>query len=165
MRSIAILAHMDFHIGSGLAGIHDGGNVAQDVHFYGGQYGMWTRKPSPGWQFTLIDATFEGQREAAIREHEAGLDLIRPNSGTSLRRLPSMLTYSDELWMRDGRMENVSGPAVIISNENSARTEINMENVVCRKVPFLRHIAKAESKSTGPAEMYRSEDVFSRSSL
>src|ERR1700689_2305703 len=31
------LAHMDFHIGSGLAGIHDGGNVAQDVHFYGGQ--------------------------------------------------------------------------------------------------------------------------------
>jgi hypothetical protein len=28
------LAHMDFHIGSGLAGIHDGGNVAQDVHFY-----------------------------------------------------------------------------------------------------------------------------------
>src|ERR1700735_5414532 len=43
------LAHMDFHIGSGLAGIHDGGNVAQDLHFYGGQYGIWTRKPSPGW--------------------------------------------------------------------------------------------------------------------
>jgi hypothetical protein len=42
------LAHMDFHIGSGLAGIHDGGNVARDVHFYGGQYGIWTRKPSPG---------------------------------------------------------------------------------------------------------------------
>jgi hypothetical protein len=65
------LAHMDFHIGSGLAGIHDGGNVAQDVHFYGGQYAIWTRKPSPGWQFTVIDATFEGQREAAIREREA----------------------------------------------------------------------------------------------
>jgi Pectate lyase superfamily protein len=72
------LAHMDFHIGSGLAGIHDGGNVAEDVHFYGGQYGIWTRKPSPGWQFTVIDATFDGQREAAIREHEAGLTLIRP---------------------------------------------------------------------------------------
>ncbi len=58
------LAHIDFRIGSGLAGIHDGGNVAQDVHFFGGQYGIWTRKPSPGWQFTVIDATFEGQREA-----------------------------------------------------------------------------------------------------
>ncbi|HEY9139642.1 MAG TPA: glycosyl hydrolase family 28-related protein, partial [Bryobacteraceae bacterium] len=55
------LAHMDFHIGSGLAGIHEGGNVAEDVHFYGGRYGIWTRTPSPGWQFTVIDATFEGQ--------------------------------------------------------------------------------------------------------
>src|SRR5271154_2090598 len=54
------LAHMDFHIGSGLAGIHDGGNVAEDVHFYGGKYGIWTRKPSPGWQFTIIDASFPG---------------------------------------------------------------------------------------------------------
>jgi Pectate lyase superfamily protein len=72
------LAHMDFHIGSGLAGIHDGGNVAQDMHFFGGRYGIWTRKPSPGWQFTVIDATFEGQSVAAIREHEAGLTLVRP---------------------------------------------------------------------------------------
>jgi len=72
------MSHMDFHIGSGIAGIHDGGNVAQDVYFFGGQYGIWTRKPSPGWQFSVIDGTFEGQREAAIREHEAGLTLIRP---------------------------------------------------------------------------------------
>ncbi len=42
------LAHMDFQIGSGLAGIHDGGNVAQDVHFYGGKYGIWTRKALAG---------------------------------------------------------------------------------------------------------------------
>jgi hypothetical protein len=102
------LAHMDFHIGSGLAGIHDGGNVAQDVHFYGGQYGIWTRKPSPGWQFTLLDATFEGQREAAIREHEAGLTLIRPQ----FKNVPTAISidpeYSDELWIKDGRMENIS---------------------------------------------------------
>ncbi len=47
------LAHMDFHIGSGLAALHDVGNEAEDLHFYGGQYGIMTRKPSPGWQFTL----------------------------------------------------------------------------------------------------------------
>jgi hypothetical protein len=131
------LAHMDFRIGSGLAGIHDGGNVAQDVHFYGGQYGVWTRKPSPGWQFTLIDASFEGQREAAIREHEAGLTLIRPQ----FKNVPTAISidakYSDELWIKDAWMENISGPAVIISNENNARTEINMENVVCRGVPVF----------------------------
>lgn len=56
------LAHMDFRIGSGLAGVHDVGNEAEDLHFYGGQYGIMTRKPAPGWQFTLLDSTFEGQR-------------------------------------------------------------------------------------------------------
>jgi hypothetical protein len=148
------LAHMDFHTGSGLAGIHDGGNVAQDLHFYGGQYGIWTRKPSPGWQFTIIDATFEGQREAAIREHEAGLTLIRPQ----FKNVPTAISidaqYSDELWVKDGRMENVSGPAVIISNENSARTEINMEGVICRKVPVFVAYRESEKHIAGPAEMY-----------
>jgi hypothetical protein len=42
------LAHMDFHIGTGLAALHDVGNEAEDLHFYGGQYGIITRKPSPG---------------------------------------------------------------------------------------------------------------------
>ena len=148
------LAHIDFHIGSGLAGIHDGGNVAQDLHFYGGQYGIWTRKPSPGWQFTVIDATFEGQREAAIREHEAGLTLIRPQ----FKNVPTAISidakYSDELWVKDGRMENVSGPAVIISNENSARTEINMENVICRKVPVFVAYRESGKRIAGSAEMY-----------
>jgi hypothetical protein len=148
------LAHMDFHIGSGLAGIHDGGNVAQDVHFYGGQYGIWTRKPSPGWQFTVIDATFEGQREAAIREREAGLTLIRPQ----FKNVPTAISidaqFSDELWIKDGRMENITGPAVIISNENSARTEINMENVVCQSVPVFVSYRESAKSVAGPSEIY-----------
>ena len=131
------LAHMDFHIGSGLAGVHDGGNVAQDVHFFGGQYGIWTRKPSPGWQFSVIDATFEGQREAAIREHEAGLTLIRPQ----FKNVPTAISidagYAEELWVKDGRLDGVTGPAFVISNENNAHTEINMENLICRNVPVF----------------------------
>jgi hypothetical protein len=148
------LAHMDFHIGSGLAGIHDGGNVAQDVHFYGGQYGIWTRKPSPGWQFTIIDASFEGQREAAIREHEAGLTLIRPQ----FKNVPTAISidpkYSDELWVKDGRMENVSGPAVVISNENNAHTEINLENIVCRNVPIFASYRESGKQVAGRDGMY-----------
>src|SRR5260370_5464112 len=148
------LAHMDFHIGSGLAGIHDGGNVAEDVHFYGGQYGIWTRKPSPGWQFTVIDATFEGQREAAIREHEAGLTLIRPQ----FKDVPTAISidpkYSDELWVKDARMENISGPAVVISNEKNARTEVNMENVACSKVPVFVSYRESGKQVAGPGISY-----------
>ena len=154
------LSHMDFKIGSGLAGIHDGGNVAQDVHFYGGQYGIWTRKPSPGWQFTIIDASFEGQSKAAIREHEAGLTLIRP----SFKNVPTAIDidqrYSDELWIRDARMENISGPAIIISNENNPRTEINAENVICQKVPVFSLLRESGRKTNGPGELY-SVKIFS----
>jgi hypothetical protein len=148
------MAHMDFHVGSGLAGIHDGGNVAQDVHFYGGQYGIWTRKPSPGWQFTIIDATFEGQREAAIREHEAGLTLIRPRFKSVPTAISIDSKYSDELWVRDGYMENVTGPAVIVSNENNARTEINMEGVVCNHVSVFALYRESNKQIVSRDGMY-----------
>jgi len=149
------LAHINFRIGSGLAGIHDGGNEAEDLHFFGGKYGIWTRKPSPGWQFTVIDSSFEGQTEAAIREHEAGLTLIRPyfkNVPTAISIDPK---YSDELWVKDARMEQISGPAVIISNELSLRTEINMENVLCRAVPVFVSFRESDKKVDGPLELYQ----------
>ncbi len=148
------LAHMDFHVGSGLAGIHDGGNVAEDLHFFGGKYGIWTRKPSPGWQFTVIDSTFEGQSEAAIREHEAGLTLIRPQ----FKNVPTAISiddrYSDELWVKDGRFENISGPAVIVSNEHNPRTEINMEDAICRGVPVFALFRESGKQLAGPQDMY-----------
>jgi len=148
------LAHMDFHIGSGLAGIHDGGNVAQDLHFFGGKYGIWTRKPSPGWQFTIIDSTFEGQSGAAIREHEAGLTLIRPQFKSVPTAISIDAGYFDELWVKDARFESVTGPAVIISDENSVRTEINMENAICRGVPVFASFRESGKQLAGPQEMY-----------
>jgi hypothetical protein len=148
------LAHMDFHVGSGLAGIHDGGNVAEDLHFFGGKYGIWTRKPSPGWQYTVIDSVFEGQAEAAIREHEAGLTLVRPyfkNVPTAISIDPN---YADELWVKDARFENITGPAVIISNEDGRRTEINMENVICHGVPVFASFRESGKRVAGPQETY-----------
>jgi sugar lactone lactonase YvrE len=148
------LSHMDFRIGSGLAAIHDGGNEAEDLRFYGGQYGIITRKPSPGWQFTLVDATFEGQAVAAIKEHEAGLTLIHP----VFRNVPTAISidpgYAEELWVKDGRMENITGPAVIVSRENSQRTELNMENVVCDRVPQFASFRESGKKIAGPGGIY-----------
>ena len=153
-RSIAFWPTWISILARDLLGFTTAATSPQDVHFYGGQYGIWTRKPSPGWQFTLIDATFEGQREAAIREHEAGLTLIRPQ----FKNVPTAISidpqYSDELWVKDGRMESITGPAVIISNENSARTQINMEGVVCRKVPVFVAYRESGKRTAGPAETY-----------
>jgi sugar lactone lactonase YvrE len=148
------LAHIDFHLGAALAGIHDGGNVAYDLHFFGGKYGIWTRKPSPGWQFTILDSSFEGQSEAAIREHEAGVTLIRPH----FKNVPTAISidpgYFDELWVKDARFENISDSAVVVSEENSVRTEINMENVVCRDVSVFASFRESGKRVAAPREIY-----------
>jgi sugar lactone lactonase YvrE len=141
-------------IGSGLTGIHEGGNVLEDVNFHGGRYGIWTGTPSPGWQFTVVDATFEGQREAAIRERAAGLTLIRPH----FKNVPTAIAidagFPDELWVKNARMEDIAGPAVIVSLEKSALTEINTENVVCQRVPVFALLRESGRRVTGPANVY-----------
>ncbi|MGB6690269.1 MAG: glycosyl hydrolase family 28-related protein [Terracidiphilus sp.] len=149
------LSHMDFHIGSGLAAIYQVGNEAEDLHFYGGRYGILTEKTSPAWQFTLIDSVFDGQREAAIREHEAGLTLIHD----SFRNVPTAIDidprYSDELWVKDCRFESVSSAAVIISNEKSPLTEIGFENAVLRKVPTFARFRESGNAVEGKGAIYR----------
>jgi hypothetical protein len=102
------LSHIDFHIGSGLAGVYQVGNLAYNLRFYGGRYGILAEKTSPAWQFTLLDSSFDGQRDAAIREHEAGLTLVN----TEIRNTPVGVEidrgYGDWLWGKDVRFENVS---------------------------------------------------------
>ena len=148
------LAHMDFHIGSGLAALKDIGNEAEDLRFFGGQYGIITEKPSPGWQFTLIDSTFEGQTEAAILEHEAGLTLIHD----TFRNLPQAISieprYAEELWVKNSRFENISGPAIAFGNENNPRTEINLEDIACRQVKTFALLRESGRKIAGPGESY-----------
>ena len=148
------LAHMDFHLGSALAAIHEAGNVVEDVRFFGGRHAIWTSKPSPGWQFTVIDCFFTGQREAAILEHEAGLTLIRPH----FLRVPAAVViepgWADELWIKDALLEEVAGPAFVFGVENNPRNEINMEGITCRAVPVFAALRDSGRQFTAPAGVY-----------
>ena len=148
------LAHMDFHLGEALAGIHEGGNVVEDVRFFGGAHAVWTSKPSPGWQFTLVDCSFEGQRESAIFEHEAGLTLIRPQ----FRNVPTAVeietNWVDELWVKDARLENISGPAFVFGMEQSPRNEINLEVITCRDVPTFAALRDSGRRYSAPSKIY-----------
>lgn len=149
------LAHMDFHIGSGLAALHDVGNLGQDLHFFGGRYGILTRKPSAAWQYTLIDSTFDGQREAAIRENEAQLTIVH----CEFRNVPTAIAidehYSDQLWVKDSRFENISGPAIVISNENSRMTQVNVETATCRGVPVFARLRESGRQLAGAGATYQ----------
>jgi hypothetical protein len=151
----SLLSHMDFHIGSGLAGLYQVGNEAEDLHFYGGRYGILTEKTSPAWQFTLIDSTFEGQREAAIREHEAGLTLVRDE----FRNVPTAIDidngYPDQLWVKESRFENISGPVLVISLERSPLTEIGFEDAILQNAPVFAKLRESGKVIAGKGPTYR----------
>ena len=148
------LAHMDFQLGDALAGIHEGGNVVEDVHFFGGTHAVWTSKPSPGWQFTFIDCSFEGQHESAIFEHEAGLTLIRPHFQNVPTAVEIETNWADELWVKDAQLENISGPAFIFGMEKSPRTEINLEGITCSNVPVFAALQDSRKNFVAPSKIY-----------
>jgi hypothetical protein len=149
------LSHIDFHIGSGLAGVYQVGNVAYNLRFYGGRYGILSEKTSPAWQFTLMDSQFEGQRDAAIREHEAGLTMIN----TEIRNTPVGVEinrgYGDWLWGKDVRFENVSKAAVIVSNENNVYTQVGFENAIARNVPTFARFRDSGKTLAGNGKDYK----------
>lgn len=151
----AFLSHIDFRLGSGFAGIYQAGNVAEDLHFHGGRYGIVTEKTSPAWQFTLIDSTFEGQREAAIREHEVDLTLINVRISDTPTGIDIDHGYSDSLWGKHVRFERVSKAAVVISNEKSPFTQIGFDNAVATGTPVFALFRDSGRTLKGPAANYR----------
>ena len=149
------LSHIDFQLGSALSGIYQVGNEAEDLHFHGGRYGILTEKPSPAWQFTLIDSSFDGQKDAAIREHEAGLTLVN----TDFSDVPTAIDidpgYGDWLWGKNVRFENVTQAAVVISNENNVYTQVGFDNAFARNTPTFARFRDSGKTQPGLAGAYR----------
>nr|WP_245646779.1 glycosyl hydrolase family 28-related protein [Sphingomonas soli] len=149
------LAHMDFRLGSALAGIYQVGNLGMNLRFFGGRYGILAEKTSPAWQYTLLDSSFEGQRDAAIREHEAGLTMVN----VAIRDTPVGIEidkgYGDWLWGKDLRFENVSKAGIIISNEGNAYTQIGFDNAVASGTPVFAQFRDSGKTVAGPGPRYR----------
>ncbi|MGH7238210.1 MAG: glycosyl hydrolase family 28-related protein, partial [Candidatus Saccharimonadales bacterium] len=151
----SFIAHADINTGNGKAGLFDVGNAMNDVRFFGGQYGIYTTKPSPGWQFMMVDTYFEGQREAAIRTQEAGLTIVR----MQVKDVPTVISinpnYGEHLFMENCRFDNVSGPAIIISNEDNAANQISLRNIDCRAVPVFASYRRSGKQILGGGPVYK----------
>ena len=119
------------------------GNELENVAFYGGDYGIYTTKASPGWPVMMVDSYFEGQRVAALRCQESGLAMV--NLYARMFRLYLILTLiiATSYFLENSYFENVSWSAVVITNENNSNNQITFRNVYCKNVPTLRNIPVA----------------------
>lgn len=155
MAQHAFLSHMDFRLGAGFAGVYQAGNIMEDVHFHGGRYGIVTEKTSPAWQFTLLDSTFDGQSDAAIREHEVDLTLVNVAISDTPVGIEVDRGYSDSLWGKNVRFENVSKAAVVISNEDTVFTQVGFENAVASNTPVFARFRDSGKTVVGKGRHYR----------
>jgi hypothetical protein len=151
----SFISHVAVYIGKGKAGLFDVGNEMENVAFFGGEYGIYTTKASPGWQVVMVDAYFEGQRKAALRCQESGLAMVNlqvKNVATVFDIDPN---YADRLYVENSRFENVTGPAMIISNENNSNNQITLRNVDCSNVPILAQYRRSQTETAVPHRLYR----------
>ncbi len=153
----SFISHCDIFIGKGKAGLFDIGNEMEDVRFFGGDYGIYTTKASPGWQFMMLDTWFEGQRIAAIKTQQAGLTIVR----MTVKNVPEVIkvdsNYWEKLFMEDCTFLNIKGPAISFDDEGNASMQINLRNVVCRNVPVLVKYLKGNQTTIGPSAIYNIE--------
>lgn len=151
----SFLTHIDFNIGSGLAGIYQAGNVGYDLRFIGGRYGILAEKTSPAWQYTLLDSVFDGQRDAAIREHEMQLTLANIVIRNTKVGIEIDKGYSDQLYGKDVRFENVSHAAMLISNEDNVFTQVSFDDVLAGNTPVFVRYRESGKTVAGSSPKYR----------
>ena len=151
----SFISHINIFIGKGKAGLFDVGNEMENVAFYGGDYGIYTTKASPGWPVMMVDSYFEGQRIAALRCQESGLAIVNLQA----KNVPTVIeiesNYADKLLLENCRFENVLGPAIIISNENNSNNQITFRNVDCSNVTVLANFRRSGNETRVQYKIYR----------
>lgn len=150
----SFISHVDIHIGNGKAGLFDVGNEMEDTRFFGGDYGIYTTKPSPGWQFMMLDTYFEGQRKAAIRTQEAGLTILRMQVKNCPRVIEINPNYSEKLFMEDCSFENISDAAITVSIGENAGNQTSLRNINCRNVPLFISYRTGDKPVPAPGPVY-----------
>ena len=150
----SFISHVAVYAGNAKAGLFDCGNEMSNVAFYGGEYGIYTTKASPGWPVMAVDMYFEGQRKAALYCQESGLAMVN----LQVKNVPVVFelqeNYADRLVVDGGRFENVAGPAIIVANEDNSNNQINFRDIYCRNVPVLAKFRRSGKELVQDHKVY-----------
>ncbi|MGK9367932.1 glycosyl hydrolase family 28-related protein [Melioribacter sp. Ez-97] len=149
------ISHVDFYIGSALAGMEEIGNEIEDCRFVGGEYGIIATKTSPSWPFLMIDCIFENQKIAAVKTEEAGFTIVN----SVFRNLPDAITVNpdraEKLFITRSYFENIRGALLTISEEYNSTAQYNLKDVSCNNVSTIAAFRKSGKTVEAPKEEFR----------
>ncbi len=134
VAQVCILDHINFNIGKGRGGIQALGNILENCTFHGGEFGIKTGSSAPGWQITVLDCSFEGQREASIITSEAKMLVIRGR----FKKVPIgiFVPGAEQLFVKDTWFEDIENAAAVINNYTSEDLQVNFDNLKFSNVPY-----------------------------
>ncbi|MBQ6579181.1 MAG: glycoside hydrolase family 55 protein [Bacteroidales bacterium] len=130
-----IVSHVSIYGGDGFACLWDAGNELEDVEFFGARYGINSGTSSPSWPIAMVDAYFEGQKEAAFLSRNAGFAILNMKVKDCPAAVVCANGNADRLFMEDCYFENVK-KGVVITGEEGETNQVNLLNIHCKNVPL-----------------------------
>ena len=166
-----VLQDVDIDLADGYAGIDHNANLIQRVNVRGGEFGLLAFAASPGWQTSILDTTFSGQAQAAIRLHtDAKLSIIRTRVTDVPHAIDTIPEQSQRLYVQDSLFEDVTGPVISLNDSDSipapdepelvrAQNQLNVVNTgVVDSGPLVRTSPSGDTW-TFPAQSYLVNDA------
>ena len=136
-----VVSHVSIYGGDGHACLYDAGNELEDVEFFGARYGIDSGVSSPSWPIAMVDAYFEGQKEAAILTRNAGFAIVNMKVKDAPVAVLCEKDMADRLFLEDCFFENVK-TGVIMTGDEGETNQLNMLNVHCKNVPVAVSLPK-----------------------
>ena len=148
-----VVSHVTVRGGDGYACLIDVGNELEDVELYGARYGIDSRTSAPSWPIAMVDAYFEGQKEAAILTRNAGLAIVNMKVKNSPIGVICGQDTPDRLYLEDCFFENVR-KGVVMTAAEGATNQLNLMEIHCKDVPVAVELSAQGKQFDAPAKSY-----------
>ncbi|MGB0371142.1 MAG: glycosyl hydrolase family 28-related protein [Opitutales bacterium] len=129
-----MLQDMHFRIGSGLGAVENMSHLIERCTFSGGEWAIFTRGSPPGWQNSILDCTFENQRNSSVITNNGRIILIRGKFKGS--PVGVTIPSTDKLFVKDCWFEDMSKSAFLMHRYAAPQHQINIQNAKFSNVPY-----------------------------
>ena len=152
IAQLCALENIDFNIGNGRGAVEEMGNIIENCSFRGGEFGIKTGASAPGWQCTVLDCTFEGQRESSVKTKDAKMLVIRGR----FKNAPIGISVpgTEQLFVKDTWFEDIENSAIVIKSYTSPALQVNLDNIKFSNVLYsVRFEGRIQGRSKDEAQM------------
>ena len=148
-----VVSHVTVRGGDGYACLWDVGNELEDVELFGARYGIDSGTSAPSWPIAMVDAYFEGQKEAAVFTRNAGLAIVNMKVKNCPVGVLCGQDTPDRLYLEDCFFENVR-KGVVMTAAEGATNQLNLLEIHCKDVPVAVELTAQGRKVDAPAKTY-----------